>query len=181
MMKRFVILVLILGVAVSSAYATVDHLTAVYQAIYGPNKGRIAIVPIHFLSSSSAAEMLIPTICTPYNMDLRDKPKTTKDCNLISLYGIKISAEQKNRNKGETSIVTLDLSKFAAPDPSLFAPGKGPTEDEVVQAALQCVCMTATEKCGWKQVKILITADKKEVEKKWKKYERIYALKKKEK
>jgi len=69
----------------------------------------------------------------------------------------------------------------AAPDPSPYAPEKCPTEDEVLQAALQCVCMTATEKCGWKQVKILITADKKEVEKKWKKYEQVYALKKAEK
>jgi hypothetical protein len=180
MTKRFALAVLILGIAGSGAYATVDHLTSACQAIYCPNRGEIAVVPVHFLTHSTSAEAVIETVCTPNNMDLRTSA-TTSDCNLISLYGIKIDAEEKAADSKEDSVVTLDLSKLAVPAAKLYPPDENPSEETVIQVTLKCVCMTAGQRCGWKRVKVVIRADNKEVEKKWKKYERVYVLKEKKK
>ncbi len=179
MMKRIALLALLLGAVGSGAYATVDHLTSTYQAMYGPNKGGIAVVPVSFLTGSTAPEVEILTVCAPNEMDLRAAEKTA-DCNLISLYGIKISAEVKAADAKEDSVVTIDVSKLAAPAQALYPPNTNPSEDEIMQAAIQCISMAGVQHCGLQRVKVVIRADKQETVKKWKKYERVYVLKKKE-
>jgi len=158
------------------SHATTDATCLIYQPIDMRSEGTVISLPengfiilaIPYSSGFSVSEKPYSAITKPHKMLSMRKNKGTWDSNLISRTGIKIHSncffEDSKMIKEEVSI---DLS-------NVIITNYGPSLEVIVEATLECIRRTATDKHQqWKRPLIRIIG-KPSDQPKWKRWEKTF-------
>ena len=144
MWRKFLLLFLILGAAnLSATQRRLDSITIPVYYHGSDTDAKIENVTVPYAVYSSEPEWKGAALSRPYVPPALEANHQPGDVNLLSLYGIKISADlvvdEAKRTSGPDVIVTIDASKAARPDGYPFSIG------EVIEAARQCIPLNIPE------------------------------------
>ena len=154
MWRTFPLLLLAFGAA--NLPATQKRLEAISLPVYyhgSDTDPTIQTVSVPYATYSSAPEWKGAAMSKPYVPPALEANHQPGDVNLLSLYGIKVSADlvvdEAKRTAGPDVIVTIDASKTARPDGYPFC------IEEVVESARACVPLNFPE-AGTRRVTIKV-------------------------
>jgi hypothetical protein len=153
-MRNLPLLFLILSAV--SLFATQRRLDSVTIPVYyhgSDTDAKIENLSVPYAVYSSEPEWKGAALGRPYVPPALEANHQPGDVNLLSLYGIKISADlvvdEAKRTSGPDVIVTLDASKAARPDGYPFSIA------EVIEAARQCIPLNIPE-AGRRRVNVKV-------------------------
>jgi hypothetical protein len=154
MWRKF--LLLVLGFFAMDLPATQRRLDSIHLPLYyhgSDTDPTIQTVSVPYATYSSAPEWKGAAMSKPYVPPGLEANHQPGDVNLLSLYGIKVSADlvvdEAKRTAGPDVIVTIDASKTTRPDGYPFS------IEEVVESARSCVPLNFPE-AGTRRVTIKV-------------------------
>lgn len=140
--------ILIGSMIAGTCWASTDATCLVYQPIDMRSEGTVIKLPengfmilaVPYLGAFSVPEKPYEAITRPYRMLSMRQEHAGGDSNLVSRTGIRIRSDCTfDGNKLKQELVTVDLSRFQPGD-------DGPALEVIVEATLECIRRTATDR-----------------------------------
>ena len=145
--------------------ATSDRWATTYHVGWCPQGEQLMAMPVRFITNYASPETEIGAISKANHLDHRAN-STTRNANLVSLYGIEVAVVEHSAARG--TAVLIDLSNMTAPSHS----GSDPSiTKSLVAHTVECIILTAKHVVSG-QLTIRIKGPPEDVNTDWQRLER---------